>query len=207
MAERARGFTLIEALVTMAVIGVLLGLVAPSFSNYLLVQRIKSVSAELVTDMNMARSTAVSRNLVSRVVFDQDSTLTCYTIFTNPIGTPTNQRCDCKLGPVAACNASNSDVSLRSSEIKTVTVLRSTGVTISATNNALVGTNPTPWVAFNNTTGGLLGTPTDMTLPNVNSFNIEVLGSSNLLLRSTLSAAGRPTVCSIGSQLGGTACP
>jgi type IV fimbrial biogenesis protein FimT len=206
MRRFAHGLTLIEVLVTLSILAVLLALVAPSFSRYLLVQRIKSVNAELVTDMNMARSTAVSRNLVSRVVFGQNSAVTCYTVFTNPNGTPSNQRCDCTLGQGAACGSSNTDAAFRSTEIKTVSVLRSTGVTLSGANNAASGSYTTPWVAFNNTTGGLLGVPTDMTLPNVNSFNIETIGDTNLLLRTTLSAAGRPSVCSVGSQLGGTPC-
>jgi type IV fimbrial biogenesis protein FimT len=206
MVRRARGFTLIEALVTLTVIAVLLGLIAPSFSKYLLVQRIKSVNAELVTDMNMARSTAVSRNVVSRVVFRQNSTITCYTVFTSPIGAANSQRCDCTEAIGTTCTNSNADASLRSQEIKTVQILRSTGVTISAENNVLPGINPTPAMGFNNSTGGLLGIPNDLTLPTINDFNIEVIGSSNMLLRTKLSAAGRPTICSIGDALGGTPC-
>ena len=69
---RRTGFSLIEALVAVAVLGILLALVGPSFKDYLLVQRLKSINAQLVTDLNFARSEAVTRNNFARVVFRDD---------------------------------------------------------------------------------------------------------------------------------------
>lgn len=204
--RRQQAFTLIELMVAVAVVAIVLTIALPSFFDYMLVQRLKSLNAGVVTDMNAARAEAVSRNAISRIVFNEDTTLTCYTIFTNPIGTLSSQRCDCRLGPGAACSTTNTNPLLLSAEIRTVQVLRSTGLTITATNNVLPGANPTPGVAFSNVTGGLLGVPTDLGLQVIQAFNIETAASSTRLLRTTLGRTGRPTVCSVGANLGAIAC-
>jgi type IV fimbrial biogenesis protein FimT len=55
------GFTLIEAMVTLAVLVILLSVAAPSFRAYTEGQRIKSASQELVFGLNYARSEAIAR--------------------------------------------------------------------------------------------------------------------------------------------------
>jgi type IV fimbrial biogenesis protein FimT len=55
------GFTLIEAMVTLAVLVILLAVAAPSFRAYTEGQRIKSASQELVFGLNYARSEAIAR--------------------------------------------------------------------------------------------------------------------------------------------------
>lgn len=198
MRFRQRGFTLIEVIAAVTVVGVLLTLAAPSMYDYILVQRLKSTNAQLVTDFNFARSEAVTRNMILRVVFDSDTNNTCYVLFTNPTGAGTSQRCDCKLGPGAACSGSAST----SSEVRTVVIPRSTGVTVTALGNNATG----PAVGFDNVTGGLVSIPNDTGGTQVTSFNAETAISSSRLLRTTLAGSGRPTVCSVGSSLGAAAC-
>ncbi len=200
---RGAGFSLIEALVAVGVLGILLALVGPSFKDYLLVQRLKSINAQLVTDMNFARSEAVTRNNFARVVFQDDPAKpqTCYTIFVNPPHVGPANRCDCNLGPGAACSGTTGSI-----EIRTVQVPRSTGITVTAPGNSTPGTNPSPAVGFSNLHGGLLSIPTDQSSQPAPSFNIEVTANSTLLLRTVLGRNGRPTVCSIGNNLGAEAC-
>ncbi len=206
--HRQRAFTLVEMIVAIAIVGVLVALAVPSFNDYILVQRLKSTSAQLVTDFNLARSEAVARNTIARVVFDADTTNTCYTLFTNPVGAGSAQRCDCKLGPGLACANTNGTAALRSSEIRTVQVPRASGVTVLAAGNVLGGVNPTPAMGFNNVTGGLMGIPTDQGALPINSFTVETATDATRLLRTVLGRAGRPTVCSVGSgNLGASACP
>jgi len=60
-AIRQLGFTLVEALVVIAMIGVLLGLAAPSFVTYTATQKVKTASFDLYAAMVFARSEAIKR--------------------------------------------------------------------------------------------------------------------------------------------------
>ena len=75
------GFTLIELMVVVAIAGVLLLLVAPSFQDMIVMQRLRGVNAQLITDMQFARSEAVSRGRYARVNFGNDGDQTCYVIY------------------------------------------------------------------------------------------------------------------------------
>lgn len=55
------GVTLIEAMVVVAVLGVLLALAAPSFRNFIAAQQLKGAGNELLTDMVYAHSEALAR--------------------------------------------------------------------------------------------------------------------------------------------------
>lgn len=55
------GFTLIELMVTIAVLAVLATLVAPSFRQLLAAQRVRTTSYDMVGDLILARSEAIKR--------------------------------------------------------------------------------------------------------------------------------------------------
>jgi type IV fimbrial biogenesis protein FimT len=61
-ASAARGFTLIELMVTMTVLVVLTLVAAPSFNNALLSNRLTGFANNFVASANIARSEAVKRN-------------------------------------------------------------------------------------------------------------------------------------------------
>jgi type IV fimbrial biogenesis protein FimT len=58
----ARGFTLTEVMVTLAVLVILVALAIPSFHEMLLTQRVKLASFELLASLVLARSEAIARN-------------------------------------------------------------------------------------------------------------------------------------------------
>ena len=60
--RRARGFTLIELMVTVAILAIMLGIGVPSFRSFIASQRVKSASYELMTSLQIARSEAIKRN-------------------------------------------------------------------------------------------------------------------------------------------------
>ncbi|MBI1732628.1 MAG: GspH/FimT family pseudopilin [Gammaproteobacteria bacterium] len=57
-----RGFTLIELMITIAVVGVLLGVALPSFQETMKSQRAKSVASDLHLSYLLARSEALKRS-------------------------------------------------------------------------------------------------------------------------------------------------
>lgn len=57
----AKGFTLIELMTVLAIAGVLMVLAAPSFSNLVKSQRLRTAASELYSDMTFARSEALNR--------------------------------------------------------------------------------------------------------------------------------------------------
>ena len=64
---RNRGFTLMELLITLAVVAIVASLAVPSFQNMIATQRVRSAANDLATALNFARSEAVKRNRVVTV--------------------------------------------------------------------------------------------------------------------------------------------
>lgn len=68
-----KGFTLIETMVIVAIIGVLAGLTIPSFAGYLQRQKVIGARNQLMADMQYARSIAIARRTTFRMEFQPDS--------------------------------------------------------------------------------------------------------------------------------------
>jgi type IV fimbrial biogenesis protein FimT len=65
VAQRCRniaGVTLTELLIAMAIIGIMAGIAAPSFSDLMTKQRTKAVAADIYIALSKARSEAIKRN-------------------------------------------------------------------------------------------------------------------------------------------------
>ena len=71
------GFTMIELMTVLVIAGVLLSLAMPSFRELLARNRIEGVAGELSTDLQYARSEAVSRNTQVGLIVGAN----CYTVF------------------------------------------------------------------------------------------------------------------------------
>lgn len=97
------GFTMIELAVTIAIAGVLVALVIPSFTGFLSKRRVEGVASELATDFQYARSEAVARNRGALVSFGT----ACYVVY---------------LAPASATTLSNCTVSDPSAVVKSVTI-------------------------------------------------------------------------------------
>lgn len=63
-----RGFTMVELLIGIAVVAILVTLAAPSFLRLLVKQQVSSATNDLVADLQMARTAAVSRGQLVGVV-------------------------------------------------------------------------------------------------------------------------------------------
>src|SRR5258708_27326981 len=56
------GFTLIELVVTLTVLAILATVALPSYQNFVLTQRVRGASYDLMTSLVFARSEAIKRN-------------------------------------------------------------------------------------------------------------------------------------------------
>lgn len=68
------GFTLIEALVVIVIIGIIASFAAPSFTNLIKNQRISATTNEIISTLQTARSEAVKRSTRVTVCFKINST-------------------------------------------------------------------------------------------------------------------------------------
>ena len=98
-----RGFTMIELMIVVAVIAVAVALAAPSFRGLLAKKRIEGVASELATDLQYARSEAVSRNATVRVTFGTG----CYLLTAQPDGSSPASTCSQTSGPTLGAGAVN----------------------------------------------------------------------------------------------------
>lgn len=72
MKTRTRGFTLIELMVTVSLVGILLALVAPYLSNTIANARARNVVSQFRQDFNWLRNQAVTGNRVVRLTLNSD---------------------------------------------------------------------------------------------------------------------------------------
>ena len=61
-ARAGRGFTIIELMVTVAILAIMTAIAVPSFRSFVNNQRIKSAATEMMTAVLIARSDAIKRN-------------------------------------------------------------------------------------------------------------------------------------------------
>ena len=70
---RKHGFTLIEVLVALIVLGILTAIAIPGFSTWLPKYRLKSASRDLYSNMQLAKMGAIKANADWAIVFDAGS--------------------------------------------------------------------------------------------------------------------------------------
>lgn len=91
----SRGFTIVELMVVVAIAAILIVVAAPSFAEFLAKRRVEGAMAELVTDVQFARSEAISRNARVRMSFGTG----CYAIH---LATASATASTCAINPAAA---------------------------------------------------------------------------------------------------------
>lgn len=203
LAARAamRALSLVELMVVVAIAAIIIGLAAPSFSDYIVTQRVRSVHAQLATDLQFARAEAVSRGSFVSVRFQFTtgaSGASCYIIYTRPDPTTSNLlTCDCLAAPGLRCAAYPSDTS----EIRTVTVPNELQV------NLRVASGQPDIMTFDPRTGGLKFTALDVAILSVTGFQVNTSADTERTLRAVVNGSGRANLCTPStSKLGGSTC-
>jgi len=201
------GVTIIEMMVVVVVLAIILSLAVPSLRELLARQRVKGINAELVTDLQYARSEAVSRNREVYVTFRMDDKvgeppMTCYTVHT--LGTVGD--CDCRKPMGSSCLDNAGLPNANMVELKTVQVLRSTTVTFQAPASPAndVGFSRNRGLTF--WSGHAVGSPNYVTA--WADFPVDVQSSISGQLRTSIHITGRPQVCSPDGSINGVpTCP
>lgn len=183
------GFTMVELMIGLVVLGVLAAVALPAFQDFRLVQRLKAINAQLVTDMQFARAEAVTRNTILRVTFRNDTSVTCYSLYTS---TDPRYPCNCLLGAGTACPTT-------ATEVRTVVIPRSMSVTVRPS-GTISG------FGFDNVTGMIATIPTDNDAEAINNYAILSSIDAARTLRTTVGRTGRPTVCASKTSLGAPLC-
>jgi type IV fimbrial biogenesis protein FimT len=80
--RQQRGFTLVEAAIVMAVLGIVAGSAAPGMQQLLDSRRLDGAATQLATDIQHVRSEAVARNQPVRLSFYAGSTASCWVVHT-----------------------------------------------------------------------------------------------------------------------------
>lgn len=80
--RRQAGVTLVDAAVTLAVSSVALGAALPNFDAMRARRHVEGAAAQLETELQYARSSAVALNRTVRVTFHDDNAGSCYVIHT-----------------------------------------------------------------------------------------------------------------------------
>lgn len=67
MVKRTSGFSLIELMVVVGILGILISVAAPAFSEWIAGQRVRDTAADIHTSLMRARNEAVSRGLATSI--------------------------------------------------------------------------------------------------------------------------------------------
>ena len=73
LVNQQKGFTLIELIIVMGIMGILATIAAPHFQNYIGNQNLKTAARGITSDFFATREKALSENVKYRITFDQAS--------------------------------------------------------------------------------------------------------------------------------------
>ena len=108
-----RGFTLIELMISVTVLGVLLAIAAPSFNNFFDRYRVKRAADTFSSFLINTKSEAIKRNATVRVVFQTpDSGVTWCA------GMTMATTCDCTVGSASPCQIDAVDRLVRGTDFR-----------------------------------------------------------------------------------------
>lgn len=175
-----QGMTLIELLLSVAIVAVLVAVAVPSMYEFIMRKKVEGVADELIVDLRYLRSMVAKNNRPGRIHFGKTATDTCYTVYHHNALAD----CDCTSDPV--CNFSTI-------ELKTVRLPGTGKVSVVPTEGS----------------GDKLEFSAPVGLPKTgNTIDITIKADSGGQVRLFTTATGRPQLCSVsGHAAAYPACP
>lgn len=183
--RRHLGFTIVEVMVTLALLGILVAIAAPALADFIHLKRMEGVANELQSDVALMRAESMGKTTLGARAFLQvgsGGAKNCYAIYIDDdLG---GTVCDCLKPPGQACVAEHRP----DSEIKVVKFPEELGIRLSTT----AASNQAHLGLYNNA----------MRFGPAN-FRILIEGKREGALRLDFSSTGRIKVCSPQGKLRG----
>ena len=174
-----KGFTLIELLITVVILGILVGLAAPSMFSILEGRKLKGAAENLQVDLMFNKTEAIKRNSKARIQFKLNGSDWCY-------GMKINAACDCFETVTTEPDYCEID------DVKRIVNRADYGDNVLIKDNDVIFNND--YVSFTPLRGH--ATPG----------NVEFKLVDGRSIKTTVSPLGRSTICS-DSGMGFEACP
>ncbi|WP_162520921.1 pilus assembly FimT family protein [Pseudaquabacterium pictum] len=184
----AGGVTLVELMVTLAIVAVLLAITLPSMREFIARKRLEGIAQELVTDLRLLKSHQIQNrpNTGTAIGFGTTDSKSCYILFVKGDNV---ENCDCTAAEDLLCGPADAE-GLRPSPIRQVTIPRDSGVRITSNRTSL------DMLGYN-------------AMPRLNrTLSIAVTGTDVGEIRITTNATGVPAVCAVSGVFASIkACP
>jgi len=143
--KKALGFTLVELMITIAIIGILASMAVPSFSKMLERNRLKEAIQSLKSDLMFARTESIKRSANLNVSVDINGTSWCYGIDVDNDTNNANANAECDCTTAGSCAVKTVD----GSQFQNTTLAAGTDVNVtfffrrgSASNNGVTINTP-----------------------------------------------------------------
>lgn len=194
-ARRRRGFTLVELVIGILIAGILLTIGVPMMQDYILMQRLKGINAQIVTDLQYARGEAAARNEYVHMRFLANDAISCYVIYTTSTDEATRAaRCDCRTSSESVC-------AVGANAIRTQRMPAGDGV------RTRTPAEQVTVFAFDHVSGGIRSVASDFFGTPISPFVVEAYIDNTRVLRNTVGESGRVAVCAPSSTaVGAVAC-
>ena len=176
----AGGVTLVELMVTLAIVAVLIAVALPSMRDFVARKRLEGMAQEVVTDLRMIKAHQIQNrpNMGTAIGISSNESKTCYMLFVRGNNV---FNCDCGLPADQACGEPGPG---SPSLIRQVDIPRSSGIEIAASRAVL---------AFSSYNG----------MPaSANTIRITLTSSTAGQLVVSTNPTGLPSLCSMSGSFG-----
>ena len=180
------GVTLVELMVTLAIMAVLVAVALPSMRDFVARKRLEGVAQELMTDLRLLKSQQLMRGRMAVIRFGSSTEQTCYALYFK--GTGRVLDCDCTRPAGSECGADG--LAGRPELIRLASIPRSSGVSLTANRSDL-------------SLAGIDGMPVGNA-----TVQATIESSRTGSIRVSTNAVGLPSICSVSGVYGTvTQCP
>lgn len=134
--SRASGLTLVEAMVGLAILGVLVAVAIPSLRGFIERKRLEGLAQDLITDLRLIKAQQIQTRSIygTAIGISSNQSKTCYMLYTQGSQVP---NCNCALAAELACGQT-APGGIAPAPIRQVDLPRSDGIILASSRAVLV---------------------------------------------------------------------